>query len=96
MIQPNILIRQSRKQRWLIKEPLTASSGIGVHFIREFEQCKVSCQIGNALLVDTVISVDIVIGGKTLFAAAWIYNYTTEWKEVFSNKMLVNWAYPYR
>lgn len=66
MIELGMLIRQTRKQQGLTQEQLAASTGVGVRFIRELEQGKASCHIGKALMVVTMLGLDIVIGGKTL------------------------------
>ncbi|MGB2464579.1 MAG: type II toxin-antitoxin system Y4mF family antitoxin [Candidatus Puniceispirillaceae bacterium] len=66
MIELGMLIRQTRKQQRLTQEQLAASTGVGVRFIRELEQGKASCHIGKALMVVTMLGLEIVIGGKTL------------------------------
>lgn len=60
------IARQARKKQGLTQEQLAAVTGVGVRFIRELEQGKKSCHIGKALLVVSMLGIDVVIGGKTL------------------------------
>lgn len=60
------LIKTTRKSQKLTQEQLAATAGVGVRFIRELEQGKESCHIGKALLVLTMLGLDVTINGETL------------------------------
>lgn len=53
------LARKTRKAQGLSQEQLSAASGIGIRFIREFEQGKQSCQIGKVLTVLQMLGLDL-------------------------------------
>jgi len=59
-------VRQTRKNQNLTQEDLAAAAGVGIRFIRELEQGKITCQIGKALLILTMLGLNIQIGGKKL------------------------------
>ena len=61
-----IIVKQARKEQGLTQEQLAATTGVGVRFIREFEQGKESCHIGKALTVVSMLGIDITIGGEVL------------------------------
>ena len=61
-----IIVKQARKEQGLTQEQLAATAGVGVRFIREFEQGKESCHIGKALTVVSMLGIDITIGGEVL------------------------------
>ncbi|MFI4957324.1 MAG: helix-turn-helix transcriptional regulator [Gammaproteobacteria bacterium] len=54
-------IRDLRKSQGLTQEELSATSGVGIRFIRELEQGKESCHLGKVLTVIQML-------GGTLFA----------------------------
>ena len=60
------LVRDTRKQQKLTQEELSATTGVGVRFLRELEKGKESCQIGKVLLVLTMLGLTIQIDGKPL------------------------------
>lgn len=60
------LVKTTRKNQKLTQEQLAATAGVGVRFIRELEQGKESCHIGKALLVLTMLGLDVTINGETL------------------------------
>lgn len=61
-----VITRQARKKQGLTQEQLAAATGVGVRFIRELERGKESCHIGKALLVVSMLGIDVVVGGETL------------------------------
>lgn len=61
-----LLLRQSRKDQGLTQAQLAAASGVGVRFVRELEQGKASCQIGKALLVVSMLGIEIQLNGQIL------------------------------
>ena len=60
------IARQTRKKQGLTQEQLAAATGVGVRFIRELERGKESCHIGKALLVVSMLGIDVVVDGETL------------------------------
>ena len=60
------IVKQTRKEQDLTQAQLAAITGVGVRFIRELEQGKVSCHIGKALTVISMLGIDITIGGENL------------------------------
>lgn len=60
------LIRRHRKEQNLTQEQLAATAGVGVRFIRELEQGKASCQIGKALIVMSMLGLDLKANGVKL------------------------------
>lgn len=60
------LVRDTRKQQKLTQEELSATTGVGVRFLRELEKGKESCQIGKVLLVLAMLGLTIQIDGKPL------------------------------
>ncbi len=61
-----LLVRLARKEQGLTQEQLSATTGIGVRFIRELEQGKASCQIGKVLLVLSMLGLDVHVKGEAL------------------------------
>lgn len=60
------IVKQARKEQGLTQVQLAAITGVGARFIRELEQGKVSCHIGKALTVISMLGIDITIGGENL------------------------------
>ncbi|PZP83927.1 MAG: transcriptional regulator [Azospirillum brasilense] len=60
------LVRDTRKQQKLTQEELSATTGVGVRFLRELEKGKESCQTGKVLLVLAMLGLTIQIDGKPL------------------------------
>jgi y4mF family transcriptional regulator len=60
------LLRQTRKEQGLTQAQLAAATGVGVRFVRELEQGKASCQIGKALLVVSMLGIEIQLDGQAL------------------------------
>ena len=60
------IVKKARKEQGLTQEQLAATTGVGVRFIRELEQGKESCYIGKALMVVSMLGIDMKIGGETL------------------------------
>ncbi len=60
------IVKQARKEQGLTQEQLAGTTGVGVRFIRELEQGKESCHIGKALIVVSMLGIDITIGGEAL------------------------------
>ena len=62
------IVKQARKKQGLTQEQMAATTGVGVRFIREFEQGKESCHIGKAFKVVSMLGIDIKIGDEVLWA----------------------------
>lgn len=60
------LVRQTRKEQGLTQGQFSAASGVGLRFIRELVQGKKSCHMGKALLVSTMLGLDIWVNGESL------------------------------
>ena len=60
------MIRQSRKEQGLTQQQLAATTGVGVRFIRELEQGKVTCYIGKVLAVVSMLGLDVTVNGEVL------------------------------
>lgn len=60
------IIRETRKQQGLTQAQLSGVSGVGVRFIRELEQGKESCYIGKAMIILSMLGLDVSINGKVL------------------------------
>lgn len=59
-------VRETRKSQGLTQEQLAATSGVGIRFVRELEQGKVSCHIGKVFNVLAMLGIVIDINGEKL------------------------------
>jgi y4mF family transcriptional regulator len=55
------LIKKTRKKQGLTQEQLAATCGVGVRFIRELEKGKESCHMGKALLVLSMLGINLQV-----------------------------------
>ncbi len=60
------MVRSARKEQGLTQEYLASMSGVGIRFVRELEQGKISCHIGKAFLVLAMLGLEVRIDGETL------------------------------
>ena len=56
-----MLIRGKRKSQQLTQDDLASVCGVGIRFIRELEQGKVSCQIEKTLLVMRMLGLTLIV-----------------------------------
>ncbi len=61
-----IIVKKAGKEQSLIQAQLAVTTGVGACFIRELEQGKKSCHVGNALHVVSMLEIDITISSKML------------------------------
>ncbi|NNM58876.1 MAG: helix-turn-helix transcriptional regulator [Legionellales bacterium] len=59
--QLGLLIRSTRKRQNLTQEQLAAAAGVGVRFVRELEQGKESCHLGKAMIVVSMLGLQLSI-----------------------------------
>lgn len=57
------IIRETRKAQGLTQEQLAGICGIGVRYLRELEQGKPSCHLGKAILVASMLGLQLFVGG---------------------------------
>jgi y4mF family transcriptional regulator len=55
------VIKTKRKAQGLTQEELSASSGVGIRFVRELEQGKASCHLGKTLSVLKALGLMILV-----------------------------------
>lgn len=61
-----LLIKDTRKTQKLTQEQLAGICGVGVRFIRELEGGKESCHMGKALIVLSMLGIEIKINGQSI------------------------------